>query len=422
MPFVRSVTIAALLITTTTLTAQVAIRDEGTHFRHQESVKVAFDPHVVLTRKILMQLASSPAVEHQAVRDVNGKAVEERLIDERHLLLDGERIRAYTNFALDDEQQLVLAEGTAFGTLYAFLERGQGYGEPRKRNTEAEYQALVKRYHEAVRKRFEEALDTIAKREFAKHVLRQSELVEVDLNLAQTAAELVVKKRSTLRELAASMPQAVLEDSLSNLMKQKQAIELEELGLDVRAAQFREQVKAATDLLKKARPDEEILSGLKSVRESRVQTLDRLRSLHKQGVITGAEIAKAEEEVALAQMEINLAMRDAAKVPGDRLEKLNAELANITVALIEARQKKEYLAGQLAELQESLNREISEAKPLREEIAAQSALAQEFAAEARKREAELRRLKASYRPARVEAFDLKINEEKPANAEKSEKR
>jgi hypothetical protein len=74
---------------------------------------------------------------------------------------------------------------------------------------------------------------------------------------------------------------------------------------------------------------------------------------------------------------------------------------------------------QLLELQESLEREIGEAKPLREEIAAESAVAQEFAAEARKRGAEFRRLKASYRPARVEVFDLKAIEEKPSDAEKT---
>jgi hypothetical protein len=420
MPLLRTLIITALFITTTRLTAQVAIRDEGTHFRHQESVKVTFDPHVVLTRKILMQVASSPAVEHQAIRDVNGKALESRLLDEKHLLLDDERPTVTATFALDDEQQLILAEGTAFGTLYAFLTRVEAPPEqPRKRSSEAECQALVRRYHEAVRKRFEEALDTIAKREFAKHVDRQAGLAEVDQSLAHAAQDGVAAKRAQLRKVSAGLPQAVLEDSVSNLMKQKQSLELDELGLDVRAAQFREQAKAASDLLKKARPDEEILADLNRVRQSRVQTLERLRALHKQGVITGAEIAKAEEEVAIAQMEINQATRDATKAPSDRVEKLNAELASITVALMEARQKKQYIGHQLAELQESLNREISEAKPLREEIAAQSALAQEFAADARKREAELLRLKASYRPARVEVFDLKAIEEKPIDAEKT---
>jgi hypothetical protein len=423
MILIRLLTLATLLITTNRLIAQVAVREEAIGFGHRESVKVTFDPHVVLTRKILMQLASSPAVAYQAVRDVNGKALETRLEDERYLLLDGERISATTNFSLDDEQQLILVEGTAFGTLHAFLNRlEEATGQPRKRSSDAEYIAMVKRYHEAVRKRFEEALDTIAKREFAKHVDRQAELAEVDRSLAQAAQEGVAAKRAQLRKVSAGLPQAVLEDSVSNLMKQKQSLELDELGLDVRAAQFREQAKAATDLLKKARPDEEILADLNRVRQSRVQTLDRLRALHKQGVITGAEIAKAEEEVAIAQMEINQATRDAAKAPSDRVEKLNAELASITVALMEARQKKQYIGHQLAELQESLNREISEAKPLREEIVAQSALAQEFAADARKREAELLRLKASYRPARVEVFDLKAIEENPIDAEKTSQR
>jgi chromosome segregation ATPase len=223
-----------------------------------------------------------------------------------------------------------------------------------------------------------------------------------------------------LSEVRAILPQGVLEESVSNLMKQEQALALEAFGLNVREEQYREQVKAATDLLKKARPDEEILAGLNRVRESRLQTLDRLRELHKQGVITGAEIAKAEEEVAIAQMEIKEAIRDAGKASSDRLEKLNTELANVTVARMEARLKREYVGDQLAELQESLKREIGEAKPLREEIAAISTGAQEFAAEARKREAELHRLKASYRTARVEVFDLSISEDKPADTEKAQ--
>jgi hypothetical protein len=206
------------------------------------------------------------------------------------------------------------------------------------------------------------------------------------------------------------------------MMKQEQSLELEELGLDVRASQYGEQLKAASDQLKKARPDEEILAGLKHVHESRVQTLERLRALHKQGVATGAQTAKAEEEAAIAQVEINQAMRDAAKAPSDRLEKLTAELASISVALMEARQKKQYVAHRLDKLQESLSREMSEAKPLREEIAARSALAQEFAADARKREAELLRLKASYQPARVEVFDVTLGKDMPADVEKPERK
>jgi hypothetical protein len=205
----------------------------------------------------------------------------------------------------------------------------------------------------------------------------------------------------------------VLEESVGYLMKQKQSLELDAIGLNEREGVIRGQVKEATELLKKARPDAEILEGLNRVRETRIQTLDRLRTLHKQGVITGAEIAKAEEEVAIAQMDIKQAIRDAGKAATDRLEKLNAELATVTVALMEARAKKEYVEQQFEVLQESLEREIGKAKPLREEIAAESAVAQEFAAEARKREAELRRLKASYRPARIEVFDLTINDDIP---------
>jgi hypothetical protein len=425
MPLLRLLTLAAVVFSTTRLTAQGPLVEEPepTHLRHQASVKVTFDPHVVLTRKILLQLVSSPAVERQAVRDANGKALESRLVEEEHLLLDGERVLAGTNFSLDDEQQLILAEGTAFGTLYAFLAKVDApTGRPAKPRSNAEYQALAKRYHQAVRKRFEEALDTIAKREFAKHVDRQAELVEVDRSLAEVARARVEGKREELRRVSASVPQGVLEEGVSNLMKQQQSLELDAIGLKERGTQIQSQVKEASELLKKARPDDEILAGLSRVQESRVQTLERLRTAHKQGVATGAELAKAEEEVAIAQMDIKQAMRDAGKGASDRLEKLNTELATVTVALSEASKKKDYIARQLAGLEESLVREISQAKPLREEIAAESAVAQEFAADARKREAELLRLKASYRPARVEVFDLKVGEENSAGAENAEKK
>jgi hypothetical protein len=416
MPLLRLLTLAAVVFSTTRLTAQGPLVEEPepTHLRHQASVKVTFDPHVVLTRKILLQLVSSPAVERQAVRDANGKALESRLVEEEHLLLDGERVLAGTNFSLDDEQQLILAEGTAFGTLYAFLAKVDApTGRPAKPRSNAEYQALAKRYHQAVRKRFEEALDTIAKREFAKHVDRQAELVEVDRSLAEVARARVEGKREELRRVSASVPQGVLEEGVSNLMKQQQSLELDAIGLNERESLIRGQVKEAGDLLKKAQPDEEILAALNRVLESRVHSLERLRTAHKQGVATGAELAKAEEEVAIAQMDIKQAMRDAGKAASDRLEKLNAELANVTVAATEARKKKEFVEERFAELQKSLEREVSQAKPLREEIAAESAVAQEFAADARKREAEFRRLKASYRPARIEVFDLSIGEEEP---------
>jgi chromosome segregation ATPase len=389
------------------------------HYGQDKGVKVVFDPRVVLTKSILRQIVHSPAVEDQAIRDVNGKKLAGRLDEEDYLLLNGEKVYARVEFTLDDEQQIVMQNGMAFGTLHAYATRQRG---AERRGEMAEYQTLTDRYHEAVRKRFEEALDDVAKREFAKHLDRERRLVNEEVESAERALKQVADKRERLRQIAAGLPQNVLEESVSNLQKQEQTLELDLAGFEARTAALQEQIKQATEEIKKAAPDDEVIKNLERVFELRREQLARLRQLHKSGTVSGAEIDTAEVESAVAQVELAQAKRQAGKGASDRLEKLTGELAQLAASRTESEGKRNYLKKRLAETYNQLQNEINRAQPLREEIAAEAAAAQQLAIEAAKRKAELRRLEASFQPASVEVFNLRTIDEKSAEPEKSERR
>jgi chromosome segregation ATPase len=400
-----------LLVIAPTVWAQERIPGY-TLYRDSENVKISYDPHAVLSKSILNQIVRSSAVTNQAVRDTNGKPVVEQLHDENYLVLNDEKLRAFVEFKPDDEQQIVMTGGTVFGSLHV---RFQTSNEPR--SEDAGYRAIVARCLQAVRKRFEETLDAVARREFEKHVKREAQSVQQERNLADAALDHVREKRGVLRETATGLPQSVLEESLSNLQKQHQALELEIVGLKGRSAAITEQIRQATDELKKAGPDDEVVKHLERVLVARMEQFKRLREMKDQGVIPAAELAKAEENVALAQVEVVQAKRQVGKGQATRIENLNSEMVQIAVSLAEARAKSEYVSDELAKAQELLKTEVNTAQPLREEIAAEAAAAQEMAIEARKREAELRRLEASYRPASVEVFDVKpTSGEKPDDA------
>jgi chromosome segregation ATPase len=384
------------------LSAQEGIPSKKVQYQDVQTVKVSYDPHAVLSRNTVRQIVDSAAVRNQAVRDINGKAMAERLEDDRYLVLNGEKVRAAIQFAPDDDQQILMTGGTTFGSLHAFLSTSD-----KPLSQEADYRRLLTRYIEVVRKRCEETLDAVARREFEKHLKRQAQSVAQERELAERAVAQVRDKREVLRKTAAGLPQSVLEESLSNLQKQHQALELEIVGLKGRAEAITEQVRHATDELKKAGPDDEVVRHLERVLAARMDQFKNLRKLHEQGSVSAAELSKAEENIALAQVEIVQAKRQVGKGHATRIENLNAELVQIAVAHAEARAKSEYVSEELAKAQELLKTEINTAQPLREEITAEAAAAQEMAIEARKREAELRRLEASYRPASVEVFDVK---------------
>jgi chromosome segregation ATPase len=334
----------------------------------------------------------------------------ERLEDDDYLLLTGEKVWATVEFKPDEDQQILMTSGTTFGSLHVML-----ITSDKPLSQPADYRTLLARYIEAICKRCEERLDSVAKREFEKHLRREARSVVQERELTERALAQVRDKRETLRKTSAGVPQSVLEESLSNLQKQHQTLELEVVGLKGRAAAITEQIRQASDELKKAAPDNEIVGHLERVLVARMEQFKRLREMKDQGFVSAAEIAKAEENVALAQVEVVQAKRQVGKGQATRIENLNAELVQIAVSLAEARAKEEYVSEELAKAQELLKTEINTAQPLREEITAEAAAAQEMAIEARKREAELRRLEASYRPASVEVFDVK-----PTGGDKSD--
>lgn len=373
-------------------------------YRHDGLIKISFDPQLMLTKQALQELASSDIVLKHAVRDVNGKPLADRLEQENHFGVGDERLVAEMGLSFTDDSQV--QDGTIYGTLHTFARRRPREKEPDIHPKAKEFQDLTRRYHEAVRKRLEDALNQLSRREIEKRLARQRQLLEDNRKSAEIERSRLNDKRQDLRGISSGLPQSVLEESVSNLQQQQQALELEIAGFKGRTAALERQIAKATEELKQQPADDEVTQNLKRVLELRKRTLGRMRALRESGTVTEVEMAKQEEQVALAEVELAQAKRQGANSVRARLDALNAELEKIAVERADAETKLEYVTKHLGDALQELKTEIDRAQPLRDEITAEAAIAQQMAAEVRQAEAELRRLEASFRPASVEVFEF----------------
>ncbi len=147
-----------------------------------------------------------------------------------------------------------------------------------------------------------------------------------------------------------------------------------------------------------------MVQNLARVIKLRTQQLERYRQLHKSAAVSEAEVLKAEEDVALAQVELAQARRLAVKGKTDEADRLNSQLVDVAIAASEAQTKLQFVEKRLEENLEKLRRESTVAAPLREEIQAASAATQQMLQEVRRRESHIRSLEASFKPTSVESF------------------
>jgi hypothetical protein len=365
-------------------------------------VKISFDPRVTVDSAVLYELLSSPDVHGAALREANGKKLVSSIVEERKLVVADEELIATLS--------LNLFGSTVPGEMSGYL-RLQ-LGEPaqsdqvflRADRYESKYRQPATRFISAVCEHLERALDEIAQRELRKQLKQEVELLAGERKVADQAVAELRDNRAKLAEVSAGIPQSVLEESVSNLQRQQQALELELAGMKGRAEAIQQRLAKSAEEVKKEEKQDEIVKNLERVLSIRAQQLERYRALHKAATVPESEVLKAEEDVAMAQVELAQTRRLAAKGKTDEADRLNSQLTDIAIGAAEAQTKLQFVEKRLEDNLEKLRRESTIAAPLRDEIQATSTATQQMVQELRRRESQIRALEASFKPTSVETF------------------
>jgi hypothetical protein len=267
--------------------------------------------------------------------------------------------------------------------------------------------AHLTRFAESVAGRLAEALTESSAREAKAQIEKERRALEEERKLAAESEDRVRQLRRELRSIApAEATQTLLTETLSGLQRQQQGFELELVGMKGRAEAIQTQIKQLSERLKGRAESDEIVRHLQRVVNLRAEQLQRVIDLKVRRVIDEAAKANAEEQFLLAQVELDRAKREAQKGPSDHLDKLNAELADITISTASIDAKLKYVSQKLDETRKLLAIDVNDAQPVRDRLAAESAALLAALAEVQKRQAEVARMNASFQPVTVDAIQV----------------
>lgn len=385
----------------------------------ERNIMLVYHPHFPISSHAINEIIQSKDLASAAIGELTGARVHPRPAG------DGGQLRGegtagwgaeksnkwYFSFV---EQRQHLVGGETRGTLpLRLVVAGTGsVGE-----------SELEKYADLVIKHLNNVLADLSRRAF------ESKRAELNLakEQAQKSVELAGRKldltRESVRRSSGDYSEAALQELLTSLRKQQQALEVELAGMKGRAEAIQGEVVKTAERAKIDPADDEIIKNLIRVIELRMQQLRYLKELGELGTITQAEAAKAEEQVALAKVELAQAKRANSRPASEQLDKLNTELAQIAISVAESEAKLKYVTEQLAIHAKTL-KDAAYAKPYREQLDKEIAAFVTLQAQANHAATEVTQLESSFRPARIEVFDLGITEDKPkdSDAAKAEKK
>lgn len=206
-----------------------------------------------------------------------------------------------------------------------------------------------------------------------KHEVRNSD-IEIELT-SQELAELRARLREheadraevyrAIRDLgvhAESVPQ-----SIQQLEKMRAEFEIELAGREARREGVSVELESIVTQIKADQSSDPVLSQLRTLLELRRRDLERVKTLHDQGVVSQTEFGTATAAVAEAELRViehEQAMRDTS---GDLfVTSLKSDLVSVTVDIAELRAKVVSIQKQLAQLYEA--ERILQESPAGEEL------------------------------------------------------
>jgi hypothetical protein len=252
-----------------------------------------------------------------------------------------------------------------------------------------EFRDLARRLAVAVATRLEQALDEIGQRRAKRRREQLERLAEMDRRGAHEArlrADAVVK--DLLLHGLGELPESVLVQSIGELRKQQQDLELELAGLEARTRALQEQVQAAAKRADLVPQTDEIIKNLRLVVELKTKRLSDLRAARAAGQVSQDEVNRGEVDVISSKVELAQAERTAALGPAQELRGWNAELAKAAVSTAECQAKLKYVREQLEKNVGQWQNESQMGQRLREQLGAANKLANSLWESAVRRELE----------------------------------
>jgi hypothetical protein len=342
------------------------------------------------------QLLMSREVAGLAVTDVSGKPFKTDQASQQTAVVTSKLSGRLTTWS--DGESNYTVECLGFNSRSEQLELMVRY-----RVEAARTDTQVAKFIEAVARRLGEALTQVANKAHRDSIAKNRRAVERERAMAEAAEEKVRRLRSELRSVApVDATQAILTENIGQLQRQKQSLEIDLAGMKGRAVAIQDHVKELTERLQREPENDEVVKNLERVVKLRATQLERITDLRIYRVIDEAAKAKAEEQLILAQVELDRARRESRKSTSDQLDKLNTDLAGIAISTAEMDAKLKYVQEKLADTRKQLEFDVHQAQPLRDRLTVETAAYQLALAEAQKREAEMARLDANVQPVTVE--------------------
>jgi hypothetical protein len=283
--FLTATFLSGLLVPCFALAQETNFRPQ-TVYRAEENVTITLG---LLSSAAMDELARSKEVAGAAASDMTGQPV---------------------TLELAGDNQLWFIEKT--GTLYsAWIDSprrspgGQGLWVTVRASIQGESNPdEAKKYVHEVVTRLDKVLAELSRREFEQRrdqLKKAFDQAQESVQLARQRLDEIEKK---LHSVSGSVSESVLEGLVSDLKKQQQALELELAGIHGRTEALQKELAKTAERTKKEPATDEVLQNLRRVVELRRAQLAATRQLHEQGTITSLEVGKAEEQVALAQIEL----------------------------------------------------------------------------------------------------------------------
>jgi hypothetical protein len=381
----------------------------------ERKITLVCDPNFPISSHAINEIIQSKDLASAAIGELTGARVNLRTMNDGGRL---QRVEGTTGWGPEKsdkwylsfvQQRQHLVDGQPRGTLPLRLVVA---------GTSAVGESEREKYADLVIKHLNNVLADLSRRAF------ESKLAELNLakEQAQKSVELAGRKldktRESVRRASGDSSETALQELVTSLTKQQQALKVDLAGMKGRAEAIQQEVAKTAERAKNDSADDEIIKNLMRVIELRMQQVRYLKELGELGTITQAEAAKAEEQVALAKVELAQAKRANSRPANEQLDKLNTELAQIAISMAESEAKLNHVAEQLAIHAEKL-KDAAYAKPYREQLDKEIAAFVTLQAQANHAATEVAQLESSFRPARVEVFDLKTADEKSDKAEKT---
>jgi hypothetical protein len=370
-------------------------------------ITVVFDPELPISFDTVNEIIQSKQLAAAAIDELTGEGAQ---LSPSNEPLGG----SIPGWVIDKSDKVYFAHASRRRDLIGGESRGS---LPLRLFIQARGQSEAEKYADLVVKHLNKVLADLSRRGFERKLAQLKAAATEAQNAADLAGNEVAETRARIRNQSSGLSISVLEELISDLKKTQQSLEVELAGMKGRAERLQAEVAKVAERVKKEPTDDEVLRNLMRVTELRKNQLTAARQAWEQGAGKPGDVSKAEEQVALALVELAQAKRSASRPNTDQLDKLNDELSHIFVNVAENEAKLKYVIQRLDEQLQMLKQE-AETKPLREQLENQTTELLNLQAEADKTAARVRQLESSFRPARVEVFELTADTKKGADAEK----